>query len=40
MKSINEYFDFIWGNDMESYETKLMKDLPHSIKSDIMLCKY
>jgi len=40
MNSVREYFDFIWANDLETYEAKLMSDLPQSIKSDIMLCKF
>lgn len=41
VRSINEYFDYIWGHEEAgSIEELFIGDLPQSIKSDILLCKY
>jgi hypothetical protein len=41
VSSINEYFDYIWGNEQGgSIEEQFLSDLPQCIRSDIMLCKY
>jgi hypothetical protein len=38
--SIDEYFNYTWGNDLEPYEQALMTDLPPCMRSDLLLCKY
>lgn len=40
MAQINEYFDYIWGDEQYSIEEHFMSDLPNCIRSDILLCKY
>lgn len=40
MAQINEYFDYIWGDEQYSIEEQFMSDLPQCIRSDILLCKY
>ena len=40
MSQINEYFDYIWGDEQYSIEEHFMSDLPQCIRSDILLCKY
>jgi len=41
VSSINEYFDYIWGNENGgSVEELFISDLPQCIRSDILLCKY
>ena len=40
MAQINEYFDYIWGDETYSIEEHFMSDLPQSLRADIQLCKY
>ena len=43
MRTINEYFDYIWGHEHisnERVEQETMSDLPQGIRSDILLYKY
>ena len=39
-QQIDEYFDYLWGDEDISIEDELMKDVPQGIRSDILLCKY
>jgi hypothetical protein len=38
--AINEYFNYIWGNDLDIYEEELLQDLPMTMKTDLLFCKY
>jgi hypothetical protein len=38
--SINDYFNYIWGKDLDIYEEELLQDLPMAMKTDLLFCRY
>lgn len=37
---LDEYFDYMWSHDQSQVEESLLSDLPHGLKSGILLCKF
>lgn len=40
MSQVNEYFDYIWGEEDNQIGDQFLCDLPGSMKNDILVCKY